>query len=112
MTQVDPRRMIPRTDSLLALPHVQQARRGDSNPEDVEPVALAGLTTCLPISLHHVLDATEAVAARVRAGDLPVLARVHGGGCLVDLRSVPASDDALLVGAAGTALIAGEVGGR
>lgn len=81
MTQVDPRRMIPRTDQLLALPrlrqarsrvgdHVlrtlvrevqQQARRGDLAPEDVEQAVLAALATYLPTSLRPVLNATGVV---------------------------------------------------
>jgi len=81
MTQLDPRRMIPRTDQLLALPqlrdararlgdHVlrtlvrdvqQQARRGDLAPEDVEPTVLATLATHLPTSLRPVLNATGVV---------------------------------------------------
>lgn len=53
----------------------------------------------------------EAVAARLRAGDPPVLARVHDGGCLVDLRCVPESEDERLIAAVGAALAAQEVGG-
>jgi len=41
----------------------------------------------------------EKAAARLRAGDPPVLARVHDGQCLVDLRCVPESEDDLLVAA-------------
>jgi L-seryl-tRNA(Ser) seleniumtransferase len=81
MAQVDPRRMIPRTDQLLALPQVrqarsrvgdhvlrtlvrdvqQQARRGDLAPEDVEPAVLAALATFPPTSLRRVLNATGVV---------------------------------------------------
>jgi L-seryl-tRNA(Ser) seleniumtransferase len=81
MAQVDPRRMIPRTDQLLALPQVRQARsrvgdhvlrtlvrdvqrqarRGDLAPEDVESAVLSALTTYLPSSLRPVLNATGVV---------------------------------------------------
>jgi L-seryl-tRNA(Ser) seleniumtransferase len=81
MTQVDPRRLIPRTDQLLALPHVrqarsrlgdhvlrtlvrdvqEQARRGDLAPEEVEPAVLAALAAYLPSSLRPVLNATGVV---------------------------------------------------
>lgn len=81
MTPADPRRMIPRTDQLLALPamsearsrvgdHVlrtlvrdvqEQARRGDLAPEDVEATVLAALATRLPTSLRRVLNATGVV---------------------------------------------------
>jgi L-seryl-tRNA(Ser) seleniumtransferase len=81
MAQVDPRRLIPRTDQLLALPQVRQARsrvgdqvlrtlvrdvqrqarRGDLAPEDVESAVLSALTTYLPSSLRPVLNATGVV---------------------------------------------------
>ncbi len=50
----------------------------------------------------------EAVAARLRAGDPPVLARVHDGACLVDLRCVPESEDERLIAAVSVALNAEE----
>ncbi|ORV39961.1 L-seryl-tRNA(Sec) selenium transferase [Mycobacterium conspicuum] len=52
MTQVDPRRRIPRTDQLLALPAVQQARAR--------------------LGEHAVKAAVHAVQDRARRGDLPV----------------------------------------
>lgn len=46
----------------------------------------------------------EDAAARLRAGDPPVLARVHNGQCLVDLRCVPESEDDRLSAAVATAM--------
>jgi L-seryl-tRNA(Ser) seleniumtransferase len=46
----------------------------------------------------------EAAAARLRAGEPAVLARVHDGACLVDLRCVPESDDERLIAAVCAAL--------
>jgi L-seryl-tRNA(Ser) seleniumtransferase len=50
----------------------------------------------------------ETVAARLRAGDPPVLARVHDGGCLVDPRCVPEAEDERLIAAVRLALTADE----
>ena len=81
MTDTDPRRMIPRTDQLLALPQLrtararvgdhllgrlvrdaqQQARRGELAPDEVEPAVLAALASHLPTSLRPVLNATGVV---------------------------------------------------
>jgi len=52
-------------------------------------VALPGWAISLP----------ERCAARLRAGDPPVVARLEGGHCLVDLRCVPPSDDDALADA-------------
>ncbi|RKS80518.1 L-seryl-tRNA(Ser) seleniumtransferase [Motilibacter peucedani] len=41
----------------------------------------------------------EVVAPRLRAGTPPVVARVEGGRCLVDLRCIEPADDAVLAGA-------------
>lgn len=41
----------------------------------------------------------EAVAASLRAGDPAVLARVHDGACLLDLRCIPEADDERLLAA-------------
>ena len=46
----------------------------------------------------------ENVAARLRLGDPAVLARVHNGACLIDLRCVPESDDERLIAAVFAAL--------
>ena len=46
----------------------------------------------------------ENVAARLRMGDPAVLARVHNGACLIDLRCVPESDDERLIAAVFAAL--------
>ncbi|MEZ0382735.1 L-seryl-tRNA(Sec) selenium transferase [Mycobacterium sp. pW045] len=46
----------------------------------------------------------ETAAARLRAGDPAVLARVHDGACLLDLRCVPEADDARLLAAVRAAL--------
>ena len=39
----------------------------------------------------------ERYAARLRAGDPAVVARLDGGRCLLDLRCIPPSDDDALV---------------
>jgi L-seryl-tRNA(Ser) seleniumtransferase len=81
VTQVDPRRLIPRTDQLLALPPVQQARtrlgeqvvravvrdvqdqarRGDLAPDQVPSVVAATLAAHRTTSLRPVLNATGVV---------------------------------------------------
>ncbi|HLR85758.1 MAG TPA: L-seryl-tRNA(Sec) selenium transferase [Nocardioidaceae bacterium] len=81
MTDVDPRRLIPRTDSLLDLPPVRrartrlgddavrgvvreivrQARRGELSPEEVEPTVLDALPSGAPTTLRPVLNATGVV---------------------------------------------------
>ncbi len=81
MTQVDPRRLIPRTDQLLALPAVQrqrnrlgdkviravlrdvqeQARRGDLAPDRVPDAVEEALATRATTSLRSVLNATGVV---------------------------------------------------
>lgn len=81
MSQVDPRRLIPRTDHLLALPEVAQARarlgehvlremideaqersrRGDLPPEQVAPTILAAVAGRSVTSLRPVLNATGVV---------------------------------------------------
>ena len=81
MTQVDPRRLIPRTDELLALPAVQQARarlgdtlvravvrdaqdaarRGDLVPDRVRDAVLQSLAAHRTTTLRPVLNATGVV---------------------------------------------------
>ncbi|MGA7055142.1 MAG: L-seryl-tRNA(Sec) selenium transferase, partial [Mycobacterium sp.] len=81
MTQVDPRRLIPRTDQLLALPAVQRARtrlgehvvravvrdvqdgarRGELPPDQVQDGVLAALATRTTTTLRPVLNATGVV---------------------------------------------------
>jgi len=81
MTQVDPRRLIPRTDQLLALPAVEQARirlgeravkaavrdiqdqarHGDLPPEQVQDALVASLTARTTTTLRPVLNATGVV---------------------------------------------------
>ncbi|MGB9305487.1 MAG: L-seryl-tRNA(Sec) selenium transferase, partial [Mycobacterium sp.] len=81
MTQVDPRRLIPRTDQLLALPAVQrarkrlgdnavrgvvrnvqdQARRGELPPEQVRDAVLVALADQTATTLRPVLNATGVV---------------------------------------------------
>ncbi len=53
----------------------------------------------------------EEVAVRLRAGDPPVLARLHGGACLIDLRCIPEEDDARLLAAVRSAVGDGGSGG-
>ncbi|SDP83143.1 L-seryl-tRNA(Sec) selenium transferase [Arthrobacter sp. ok909] len=81
MDQIDPRRLIPRTDDLLALPAVraarkrlsarlirelvrqtqEQARRGELDPGQVEPALLAAVTARTATTLRPVLNATGVV---------------------------------------------------
>ncbi|WP_236979716.1 MULTISPECIES: L-seryl-tRNA(Sec) selenium transferase [Mycobacterium] len=81
MTQLDPRRLIPRTDQLMELPAVQQARkrlgdtvvrtlirdiqdrarRGDLPPDRVQDAVLQSLTTRATTSLTPVLNATGVI---------------------------------------------------
>ncbi|MCC9181661.1 hypothetical protein LOC73_13115, partial [Mycolicibacterium mageritense] len=81
MTQLDPRRHIPRTDQLLALPEVlearnrlgepmirtvvleaqEQARRGELAPDDVATAVVTALAARAPVSLRPVLNATGVV---------------------------------------------------
>ncbi|MFF0905305.1 UNVERIFIED_CONTAM: L-seryl-tRNA(Sec) selenium transferase [Kocuria sp. CPCC 205316] len=81
MAPDDPRRLIPRTDQLLALPPVRRARdrlsegvvralvretqdrarRGEIAPDEVEPAVLAALETRSASSLTPVLNATGVV---------------------------------------------------
>jgi L-seryl-tRNA(Ser) seleniumtransferase len=81
VTQVDPRRLIPRTDQLLALPEVQRARtrlgehavkaavrdvqerarRGDLPPDQVQDALLASLAARTTTTLRPVLNATGVV---------------------------------------------------
>jgi L-seryl-tRNA(Ser) seleniumtransferase len=78
VTQVDPRRLIPRTDQLMALPAVQQARnrlgenvvravvrhiqdqarRGELAPDQVQDAVVESLTGRATTSLRPVLNAT------------------------------------------------------
>jgi L-seryl-tRNA(Ser) seleniumtransferase len=81
MTPVDRRRLIPKTDRLLAVPEIerartrlgdrvvtslirdvqQQARSGDLAPEDVEAAVVASLATHRTFSLNPVINATGVV---------------------------------------------------
>ncbi|OBF86085.1 L-seryl-tRNA(Sec) selenium transferase [Mycobacterium sp. 852002-51163_SCH5372311] len=104
MTQVDPRRLIPRTDQLLALPAVQrararlgehvvrsvvrdiqdQARRGDLAPDQVQHGVLASLAARTTTSLKPVLNATGVVVhtnlgrAPLAAGAVEALVEASG----------------------------------
>jgi len=46
----------------------------------------------------------ESAAVRLRAGEPAIVARVHDGACLIDLRCVPKSDDDAVIAAVRTAL--------
>ncbi|MDQ0769258.1 L-seryl-tRNA(Ser) seleniumtransferase [Pseudarthrobacter defluvii] len=81
MDQVDPRRLIPRTNDLLALPAVrhaatrlngrvvrelvrqvqEQARRGELPPAQVEPALLAAVSSRTATTLRPVLNATGVI---------------------------------------------------
>lgn len=93
MTQVDPRRLIPRTDQLLALPSVQEARdrlgehavravvrdiqdrarRGDLAPDQVQDAVLASLIAHRNTRLRPVLNATG-VVVHTNLGRAPLAA--------------------------------------
>ncbi|MBX9641499.1 MAG: L-seryl-tRNA(Sec) selenium transferase [Mycobacteriaceae bacterium] len=93
MTQVDPRRMIPRTDQLLALPAVQQqrnrlgdrvirglisdvqqrARRGELVPDRVPEALETALAAQATTSLSPVLNATG-VVVHTNLGRAPLAA--------------------------------------
>ena len=93
MTQVDPRRFIPRTDQLLALPaisrartrlgdHVvravvrdaqERARRGELAPSDVESAVVAALDARAATTLRPVLNATG-VLVHTNLGRAPLSA--------------------------------------
>jgi L-seryl-tRNA(Ser) seleniumtransferase len=93
VTQVDPRRLIPRTDQLLALPAVQgartrlgdhvvravvrdiqdQARRGELMPDQVQDALVASLTGRAATTLRPVLNATG-VVVHTNLGRAPLAA--------------------------------------
>ena len=93
MTQVDPRRQIPRTDQLLSLPRVQEARnrlgeqavraavrdiqdrarRGDLPPDQVQDAVLAALAAHRNTKLRPVLNATG-VVVHTNLGRAPLAA--------------------------------------
>lgn len=93
MTQVDPRRLIPRTDQLLSLPPVQEARnrlgeqavrdvvrgiqdrarRGDLAPDQVQDAVLASLAAHRNTKLRPVLNATG-VVVHTNLGRAPLAA--------------------------------------
>ena len=93
VTQVDPRRLIPRTDHLLALPAVQaarprlgddvvrtavrdvqeQARRGELTPDQVPDALMAALAKSSATTLRPVLNATG-VVVHTNLGRAPLAA--------------------------------------
>jgi L-seryl-tRNA(Ser) seleniumtransferase len=93
VTQVDPRRLIPRTDHLLALPAVQgartrlgehvvravvrdiqdRARRGELTPDQVPDALVASLATRTATTLRAVLNATG-VVVHTNLGRAPLAA--------------------------------------
>ncbi|KNX38829.1 L-seryl-tRNA(Sec) selenium transferase [Luteipulveratus halotolerans] len=104
MTEVDPRRLIPRTDQLLAHDEVQAARQrlgdnavrqmvrevqerarlGELPPHEVEPVVLAAVSARRTTSLRPVLNATGVVVhtnlGRAPLSDAAVEALVAAAG--------------------------------
>lgn len=93
----DPAELQRRTETLAAavgapvVPHDGRVGGGGA-----PGVPLAGWAVQLP----------ESVAAVLRTGEPAVLPRVHQGRCLVDLRCIPAADDARLLAAIRAALTA------
>lgn len=91
MADEDPRRRIPRTDSLLNLPALQgqaaglshrtvagivhgvqeRARRGELSPDDVEPAVIAAVASHRPSSLRRVVNATG-IAVHTNLGRAPL----------------------------------------
>ena len=104
MDQVDPRRLIPRTDDLLALPAVrkagerlsgrvirelvrqaqEQARRGELAPGQVEPALLVAIAARTATTLRPVLNATGVIVhtnlgrAPLSAGAVAALVAASG----------------------------------
>ena len=104
VTPTDPRRLIPRTDHLLALPAVaaarprlgdrtvrglvrdlqERARRGEIGPAEVEPALLSAVARPAPTGLTPVLNATGVVVhtnlgrAPLSAAALEALGRAAG----------------------------------
>ena len=94
MTQVDPRRLIPRTDQLLALPAVQEARarlgehvvkaavrdiqdtarRGDLAADQVRGALITALAQHTATTLRPVLNATG-VVVHTNLGRAPLAER-------------------------------------
>ncbi|WP_282006905.1 L-seryl-tRNA(Sec) selenium transferase [Propioniciclava sinopodophylli] len=64
-------------------------------------VPLPGLAVALPTEAAH----PDRVAASLRTGDPPVVARVEGGTCLVDLRCIDPADDDRVAAAVLAALV-------
>jgi L-seryl-tRNA(Ser) seleniumtransferase len=74
---------------------------GDLVPSDVVAVAGAvggGGAPGVPLP-GWAIALPDSFAQRLRAGDPPVIGRVERGRCLLDLRCVPESDEAAVVGA-------------
>ncbi|WP_418060061.1 L-seryl-tRNA(Sec) selenium transferase [Pimelobacter simplex] len=88
----DLRRRTERLGAALDVPVV--AHDGRVGGGGAPGVPLAGWALRLP----------EATAERLRTGDPAVLARIHDGACLVDLRCVPETDDDRLLAALRRAL--------
>ncbi|MBU2698012.1 L-seryl-tRNA(Sec) selenium transferase [Pimelobacter sp. 30-1] len=90
--QGDLRRRTERLGAALDVPVV--AHDGRVGGGGAPGVPLPGWALRLP----------EATAERLRTGDPAVLARIHDGACLVDLRCVPETDDDRLLAALRRAL--------
>ncbi|HEV3121373.1 MAG TPA: L-seryl-tRNA(Sec) selenium transferase [Isosphaeraceae bacterium] len=71
----------------------------------VWPIQTAAVRVGPPFPAH--LGSESALARALRLGEPPVIARVHGGAVLFDLRAVPPEDDARLLDALRNALNTG-----
>ncbi len=103
--RADPHRLRARAEELAAaLPASLGARvvphEGRVGGGGAPGVPLGGWAVRLP----------ERLARPLRAGEMPVLARTHGGACLLDLRCIPEADDALLAAAVLAAAMPAEAG--
>ena len=63
----------------------------------VDPLPSAAVRVAAPFPPR--LGTEEGLARAMRVGDVAVLARIHGGAVLLDLRAVPELDDPRLLGA-------------
>jgi L-seryl-tRNA(Ser) seleniumtransferase len=90
----DPARLRERTEGLAA--RLAAAVQGPCEVVPHEGRVGGGGAPGVPLP-GWAIELPEAMAPRLRAGAVAVVARVHRGRCLVDLRCIPESDDELLL---------------